>query len=213
MKHFDGFLFIFSFLLFFSCAPEIQNLHFVKQEIAAYYESGRFDKEVDAIIDEAKKKFETVEAGDSAAVIFDVDETALNNYEAIKEISFGYAPKLWDKWVEEARAPAIPGVKRLYDFLIGKGIRIIFITGRKEHHYDATIQNLNITGYTQFDTLIVKMKDDHGLKAVDFKSKKRGDLASKGYRIIGNVGDQWSDLEGPNSGIKIKIPDYLYYVE
>jgi acid phosphatase len=202
-----------SFLFFFSCAPGIKNIHFVKQELAEYYESGGFYKEVDEVINNAIKKFEAIQAGDSTAVIFDIDETALDNYEAIKEISFGYAPVLWDEWVEEARAPAIPAVKRLYDFLINKGIRIIFITGRKEHHYEATGKNLQSEGYTQFDTLIVRMQNEYGKKAVDFKSKKREELTARGYNIIGNVGDQWSDLEGLYSGIKIKIPDYLYIVE
>jgi acid phosphatase len=213
MKHFTKILILFSALLLFSCASQIQNLHFVKEEISAYYESGSFDKEVDEVINDAIKKFGSIRVEDSTAVVFDVDETALNNYEAIKEISFGYSPRLWDEWIEEARAPAISGVKKLYDYLVNKGVEIIFISGRKEHHFEATMQNLHSVGYSQFDTLIVRIKNDYGQKAVDFKSKKREELTAKGYKIIGNVGDQWSDLEGPYSGIKVKIPDYLYYVE
>lgn len=202
-----------SLLFHFSCAPGFQNIHFVKQELSEYYESGGFYKEVDEVINNAINKFESIRGGDSAVVIFDIDETALDNYEGIKEISFGYSPRLWDEWVDEARAPAIPGVKRLYDFLINRGVKVIFITGRKEHHYEATKKNLELAGYTQFDTLIVRMKNDSGKKAIEFKSKKREELTAMGYNIIGNVGDQWSDLEGPHSGIKIKVPDYLYIVE
>jgi len=35
----------------------------------------------------------------------------------------------------------------------------------------------------------------------------------KGYEIIANIGDQWSDLVGGNSGYKIKLPNYLYLID
>ncbi|KAK9228988.1 hypothetical protein WN944_021945 [Citrus x changshan-huyou] len=36
--------------------------------------------------------------------------------------------------------------------------------------------------------------------AVVHKSSERQKLTMKGYRIIGNIGDQWSDLLGTNTG-------------
>ncbi|MFB3057197.1 MAG: HAD family acid phosphatase [Ignavibacteriaceae bacterium] len=48
------------------------------------------------------------------------------------------------------------------------------------------------------------------MKSVDFKSTKRVELVQMGYEIIGTVGDQWSDFEGPYHGIQVKIPNYLY---
>ncbi|OGU77586.1 MAG: hypothetical protein A2V93_05615 [Ignavibacteria bacterium RBG_16_34_14] len=200
-------------LLVYSCSPKLTNLEFVKEEIAAYYESGEYDKKVNEIISGAVKEFESVKVEDSTAVVFDVDETALSNYQIIKEMDFGYIHEPWDKWIEEARAPAIPGVNNLYEFLIGKGIKVIFITGRKDYQYSSTFKNLHSAGYKLFDTLIVRMKNEYSLGAVDFKSKKREELTAKGYKIVGTVGDQWSDLGGLFHGIQVKIPNYLYYVE
>nr|GMC47574.1 acid phosphatase 1-like [Ipomoea batatas] len=49
--------------------------------------------------------------------------------------------------------------------------------------------------------------------AVEYKSKKRTELVKKGYRIIGNIGDQWSDLLGDNAGARtFKLPDPMYYI-
>ncbi|MCH6573702.1 MAG: hypothetical protein IH795_00645, partial [Bacteroidetes bacterium] len=79
-----------------------------------------------------------------------------------------------------------------------------------DDEYDATYKNLINQGYTEFDTLITKNKNEYGMKSVDFKSAIRVELVQRGYDIIGTVGDQWSDLEGPHHGIKIKIPNYLY---
>ena len=55
--------------------------------------------------------------------------------------------------------------------------------------------------------------DEAKMKAVDFKSTKRVWLTEQGYKIIGTVGDQWSDLEGEYHGIRVKIPNYLYLIE
>jgi acid phosphatase len=212
MKNVTKIIFFLS-LLIYSCSPKLTNLDFVKEEVAAYYESGEYDKEVAEIISDAIKEFESIKVENSTAVIFDVDETALSNYENIREMDFGYVRELWDKWIEEAKAPSIPGVKNLYDFLIEKGIKIIFITGRKDYHYSSTFKNLHSAGYTFFDTLIVRMEVEYNFGAIDFKSKKREELTAKGYKIVGTVGDQRSDLEGSFHGIQVKVPNYIYHIE
>jgi len=212
MKNFTKIFFLLS-LIIYSCSPKLTNLDFVKEEITAYYESGEFDGEVAEVISDAIKEFESIKAEDSTTVVFDVDETALSNYEILKETDFGYVRELWDKWIGEAKATAIPGVKNLYEFLIKRKIKIIFITGRKDYQYNSTFKNLHSAGYASFDTLIVRMKDEYSLGAVDFKSKKREELTANGYKIVGTIGDQWSDLQGSFHGIQVKLPNYLYYIE
>lgn len=49
--------------------------------------------------------------------------------------------------------------------------------------------------------------------AVVYKSGKRKELENDGYKIRGNVGDQWTDLLGSNAGDRtFKLPDPMYYV-
>lgn len=196
-----------------SCSPALINLDTAKDEVAKYYESGQYEKELIEIITEAKEKFSFIEVQPNSAVVFDIDETALDNYEAIKKIGFGYEKKYWDEWLEEAKAPAIPQVKDLYDFLVKKGFKIIFITGKKDYQYNAAFKNLKWVGYAEFDTLITRSKDEYKIKSVQYKSKKRKELAEKGYKIVGCVGDQLTDCQGENCGIVIKLPNYLYLVE
>jgi hypothetical protein len=53
----------------------------------------------------------------------------------------------------------------------------------------------------------------HGKTAVSYKSSERKKLEEEGYRIIGNIGDQWSDILGTNTGSRtFKLPDPLYYI-
>jgi len=196
-----------------SCSPALVNIDTAKDQIASYYESGQFERELTEIINDAKEKFSKVELEPNSAVVFDIDETTLDNYEAIKQIGFGYEKKYWDEWIEKAKAPAIHKVKDLYDFLLGKGFKIIFITGKTDYQYDATLKNMKLAGYTKFDTIITRSKDEYKIKSAQFKSQKRKELVKKGYKIAGCVGDQFSDLEGENCGIKIKLPNYLYLVD
>lgn len=52
-----------------------------------------------------------------------------------------------------------------------------------------------------------------GQKAVTFKSEIRKQLVEEGYRIWGNVGDQWSDLQGEFTGNRtFKLPNPMYFV-
>jgi acid phosphatase len=213
MKYY--FLIILSLaILFISCSPnEILNLRVAKDKVKNYYESGNFDKEMDGVVKDAEEKFSKIKISSNSVVIFDVDETALNNYGLAKQMDFGYVYDLNKKWNQELKAPAVKQVQNLYNFLIKRGIKIIFLTGRNSSEYEVTYKNLLQAGYIGFDTLLTQREDEQNLKAREFKSKKRTELARQGYEIIGTVGDQWSDLEGPYAGIKVKIPNYLYLTQ
>lgn len=212
MKSF--FLAITLALALWNCSSnQLMNLRTAKDNVRDYYESGGYDKELNEVIADAKQKFSKIEIKKNSVVIFDIDETALNNYDLAKMMDFGYVYDLNKKWNEELKAPAIPQVKGLYEYLLDKGVSIIFLTGRNSNEYDVTFENLIQVGYSEFDTLITQSKEDQKLKSQEFKSKVRNELTNKGYEIIGTVGDQWTDLNGPYSGIRIKIPNYLYEIK
>lgn len=211
--------FLFSLIfLFISCNSsestiKLVNLDAAKNAVQNYYESGTFDKECSKIIDDAIEHIERTKIIDKAAVVFDIDETALSNYEHTKSIGFGYIPNFWNNWVKEGKAKAIKETKRFYDYLISKNIHVIFISGRYAELREATLKNLIEQGYTKFDTVITRTKEEQNIPAAEFKAKKREELVKKGYEIIANIGDQWSDLVGGNSGYKIKLPNYLYLID
>ena len=165
------------------------------------------------IIKDAKEKFSKIEIKNNSAVIFDVDDTALSNYEISKRLDYGYDFNIIQEWVLSAKLPAIKQTKGLYDFLKSKNVKLIFLTGRLSEEYDATYKNLIEQGYTGFDTLIVRSKEQKKTGTQTFKSGVREALTKSGYDIIGTIGDQWTDLNGPDSGIQIKIPNYLYEVK
>lgn len=211
------FLLFFVFTLIGCSSNQLMNLSTAKDSVKDYYESGKYDAEMNEVLKDAKEKFGKIEIKKSvsggSAVIFDVDETALNNYGLAKLMDFGYVYDLNKKWNEELQAPAIKQTQELYFYLLNKGIKIIFLTGRNSSEYEVTYKNLIQTGYTKFDTLITQRADEQNLKSLELKSKKRVELTKQGYEIIGTVGDQWTDLNGPYSGIQIKVPNYLYEIK
>jgi acid phosphatase len=196
-----------------SCSAALPNIGEVKEEVISYYHSGKYEAELNNVVDKAIAEFDKVTPAEKSLVVFDIDETALSNYSFDESIDFGYVPDLWHKWVDSAKAPATGGVKRLYDFLIKKGFKVAFVTGRSENIYAPTYKNLKYAGYTIFDTLIVRNASEKNLTALDYKSKKRVELTEKGFNIAGDVGDQYSDLEGPDHGIQVKIPNYVYIIK
>lgn len=209
-----GRLFLFTTVFYLAgCSTKPVNLSVAREEVKAYYESGKFNKELAGVIKEAKEKFAKVEAKANSIIIFDVDETALDNYGLAEETGFGYVYEMNKEWNSEIKAPAVAGVKDLYDYLLARGFKIIFLTGRNFPEYEVTYKNLKKAGYTQFDTLITQRESELKLTATDFKSLKRVELTNKGYNIVGTVGDQWSDLDGPDHGIQVKIPNYLYLIK
>jgi HAD superfamily, subfamily IIIB (Acid phosphatase) len=60
---------------------------------------------------------------------------------------------------------------------------------------------------------IYRTPDYKGKGAKIYKSVIRKQLIDEGYRLRGNVGDQWSDLQGDYLADRnFKIPNPMYYV-
>jgi acid phosphatase len=189
------------------------NLDEAKNAIKDYYESGQYDRECSKVIDSAIDHIDKIIVSKKSAVIFDVDDTALSNYEQTKSIGFGYVYKLWNEFIQEGKAPAIKETKRFYNYLISKNIHIIFLTGRYPEMLETTKRNLIEQGYARYDTLIVRSENERGIPAAEFKTTKRAELTKNGYNIVACIGDQWSDLVGENTGYKIKLPNFLYLID
>lgn len=192
--------------------PILINLSDAIKAVKQYHTSDQYYQDIEKAVDEGLSNLRQLNYSSNAAFVFDIDETALSNLEYELRYNFAFDPKTWDDWVMEGRATAIPGVKRLYDSLIARNIHIIFLTGRGKEQLNITSKNLIEQGYNRFDTLICKPLEFKGKKAVEFKTNIRKQLSNK-YKIIGSVGDQWSDLEGGWTIIKIKLPNYMYFLE
>uniref|UniRef100_A0A0D3G438 Acid phosphatase n=1 Tax=Oryza barthii TaxID=65489 RepID=A0A0D3G438_9ORYZ len=116
------------------------------------------------------------------------------------------------QYVEQGSAPALAGTLRLYQRLLELGIKPVFLTVRTENQRAVTIRNLSQQGYSGWEKLV--LQPTGGLSIEAFKSGERQKLVSDGYAIVGNIGDQWSDLLGPAAGARtFKLSNRMYYVD
>lgn len=150
------------------------------------------------------------------AWVFDIDETSLSNVPYYAEHRFGaeaYNDTLFNAWTNEASAPALPATLNLFNTLKSLGYSIFFLTGRSEDYRNATVANLLSAGYNGWEGLILRQSEDLGVTAESYKSGKRKALEDLGYGIVGNVGDQWSDISGYSVGSRVfKLPNPMYYI-
>ncbi|CAM0910304.1 unnamed protein product [Alopecurus aequalis] len=119
----------------------------------------------------------------------------------------------FDEWADMAKAPALSSSLKLYNELQGLGFHIILLTGRSESQRNATEENLLFAGYQSWEKLILRQSSDIGKTAVQYKSERRAAMEVEGFKILGNSGDQWSDLIGlPVSTRSFKLPNPMYYI-
>ena len=56
------------------------------------------------------------------------------------------------------------------------------------------------------------MNDKEKMTTIEFKTSVRKEIAEKGYAIIADIGDEYSDLVGGYAEGKFKLPDPMYYI-
>jgi acid phosphatase len=191
----------------------LPNLGLVKRAVTAYHDSGQWEADTAKITNAAGAYLAGLDpAGKKMAVVFDIDETALSNWPSIRTEDYGYKPKVFDAWVMTAKAPAIRPIRDLYHLAHKKGCAIFFISGRSEALRGATEKNLRAAGYPKWDGLLLKPEDYHERSIVPFKAEQRRKLTAQGYRIVANIGDQDSDLEGGWAEKSFKVPNPAYFV-
>ncbi|GLJ54736.1 hypothetical protein SUGI_1175770 [Cryptomeria japonica] len=186
--------------------------------VGKYMERGQYLLDFKIAIEQSLAYVKDLELrGDGKdAWVFDTDETTLSNLPCYREHQYGgeaYNSTVFNEWVEQGTAPVLPSSLQLYNVLLRKGVKIFFITGRDEDYREVTTKNLMRAGYRKWSGLIMRGDNDQGTTAVKYKSGKRDELVKNGYRILGNVGDQWSDLTGTSVGSRtFKIPNPMYYI-
>lgn len=183
-----------------------------------YMTRDRYSSDSVAVADQSLAFANTVKVSDDRmdAWIFDIDETLLSNLPYYVNHGFGseiFDEIAFDKWVNEAEAPAIPASLKLYKELQQLGFTIFLLTGRSEHQRNDTERNMVYAGYSNWERLILRGPSDQGKLATQYKSEKRKELEDEGYRIRGNSGDQWSDLTGfAIARRSFKLPNPMYYI-
>jgi acid phosphatase len=197
-----------------SVTHEPPNLSPHKRQIRAYVESGQYMRDLDTVAVRASAWIEqrAARGGNRLTVVFDLDETLLFNWPHISAMDFGYVVAEWNRWVDDAKAPAIEPVREVYRTARRLGVEVVFITGRPEAQREGTERNLRAIECGDFAKLICKPPGHRG-GTVAYKSTAREQLIRDGWTIIANIGDQHSDLEGGAAERTFKLPNVFYQLD
>ncbi|XVE80714.1 hypothetical protein DITRI_Ditri15bG0002900 [Diplodiscus trichospermus] len=187
--------------------------------IEAYMIGGQYEQDVKYIVEQIESYVTGLIVGNDGmdAWILDVDDTCLSNLFYYKGKKYGcepYDPSGFKAWAMRGGCPAIPAVLGLFTKLVESRFKVFLVTGRDEETLaPATIANLHSQGFIGYGRLIFRNQTFKVKSAVVFKSEIRKQLMEQGYRIWGNVGDQWTDLQGEYLGNRtFKLPNPMYCV-
>lgn len=202
-------------------AERILNLDTLKGELKQYHACtctcGCYTKDLDHQADVAIAFLRTRaahrEGQEKLALVLDIDETTLSNWDEMTKADFAYDSAAFNAWVNTAQATAIPGTLRLYKEAQRLGVSVFFLTGRPEAQRSATEQNLRSQGFDNWQQLILRPVEQAKWTAIQYKSAVRATIVTEGYRIVESVGDQWSDLKGqPEAEFSVKYPNPFYFI-
>lgn len=200
------------------------NVGDLKRDATAYYDSGAYLTNLQQAAAPAVAWInEQAPRVARPAIVLDVDETSLSNWEVIKANDFGrvyngpcddlpHGPCGLQAFGQLAQSTVIPPTMDVFNAAKQRGAAVFFITGRQESWRAATEQNLQAVGYTGYERLIMEPTGTHYVSAADFKTPQRAAIEAEGYTIIANVGDQPSDLAGGFAQQTYLLPNPFYRI-
>jgi len=216
------------------CDRQPINLGQLKTQLKNYFRCS-YRTDLATVLADARAYVEQG-AGEVAqpAIVLDIDETSLSNWSELWQDDFGYfrggpcemkpqTPCGWRAWQLTAQASAIEPTLGLFNAARSKKVAIFFITGREEDAElrAATTDNLLKVGYFGWSELIMRASPAcRNNDTTGYKRCERKALAAKGYTIIANIGDQWSDLDpdpvdkskGSYAERIFKVPNPFYFI-
>ncbi|QJB57708.1 HAD family acid phosphatase [Pseudodesulfovibrio sp. zrk46] len=191
------------------------NLQTNMDAVAAYY-NGQYDKDVLKLSIEADifiAKTLKSRQYNKPAIVFDVDDTLLNNYSFYQRNGFQFRRSLWEQWVNMANIPAIAPIQSLYAKYVDR-VDIFIVTGRNVFQRSQTLRNLKGQGYDNWTGIFFKEEWDRKLTAKQYKTRIINQIQNTSdVQIIANFGDQESDFGSDIIGRSFRLPNLLYVTE
>ncbi|HEY9125585.1 MAG TPA: HAD family acid phosphatase [Acidobacteriaceae bacterium] len=166
-----------------------------------------------------ESRIANADPGEHLAIVLDIDETSLSNYELNKADNFNYIADHWSAWYREHKASAIKPTLELAKYAVEHHIDLFFITGRGAKDLAVTEEDLIHAGYHDRDhkplwKYLYTRPDSLG-STDDYKARMRADIETGTWKehIVLNIGDQLSDMAGsPQAELSVKLPNPYYFI-
>lgn len=141
-----------------------------------------------------KENLKELTPGKKAAVVFDLDETLLDNskYEADLIINNKtWNQETWTEWVKIEKTEAVPGAIDFIKFIMDNNMaEVFYISNRLDSaELEPTIRNMSALGFPEVDKSHFYFKTEGSDKKI-----RRDSLLNNNYEIVMLVGDNLSDF-------------------
>jgi predicted secreted acid phosphatase len=174
------------------------------------------------------------------AIVLDVDDTTLLTWNYEIASNWAYNPTTNADYVNGQLFPAVPGMVRMVNWAAKHHIAVFYLTGRPDTQEAATLGNLTHDGigvdagypapttlpngedglftkpavndYPAYLKKACAGDTDGKCTTIHYKAATRKHIESLGYDIIGNFGDQYSDLKGGFADRTFKLPNPNYFL-
>jgi hypothetical protein len=216
------------------------NIDTLKKQLKDYH-AGNYLKDIAKVMEGARRHVENrvddnkklpPEQMKRLAIVLDIDETSLSNWDNIKGNDFGFIPGGpcflerglacgFNEWIDQASAPAIKPTLDFFNDVKKLDVAVFFITGRRKSQRAATMANLDRAGFEGWAALATRPDDDHQDSIVPFKAGERKKvMEERKYTNVANIGDQKSDLIDEENGerdqfseCQFKLPNPYYFIK
>ncbi|QCE35596.1 acid phosphatase [Acetobacteraceae bacterium] len=199
-----------------------ENISDLASSLVRYHENGQYLRDFDKVVHQATKYLEkNAKLSKKQAIVLDIDETTLSQWEVIKANQFAYfksggchlpsGPCSEKGWIKKERAVAFDSTRSLIEEAQKRHVAVFFITGRSEKYRSHVIKNLHKEHINNWTSLYMRGIGDVR-SAIDYKTPLRKNIEAQGYQIILNMGDQPTDLVGGHGGKTFLLPNPFYKV-
>ena len=130
---------------------------------------------------------------ENKAVVFDIDETVLDNSKYAAWMATTGKPwsnDTWEAWCNAGEATAVPGSLDFAYYLTERGIKIFYVSNRPYSTTESTVANLKNLGFPFADSDHVFLQED-----TSDKGPRLERIGALGYEIILFAGDSLEDFD------------------
>lgn len=127
------------------------------------------------------------------AIIVDLDETILDNtgYEArLVTDKVAHTSQRFTDWVNRAEAGAVPGAVEFLRYADSRGVRVFYVTNRKQIEKAGSATNLKKLGFPKVNDETLLVRPEKG----DSSKEPRRVAVSARYHVVLLMGDNLNDF-------------------
>src|SRR6185369_1642040 len=110
-----------------------------------------------------------------------------------------YTPQAWTAWCNRAEGGAVPGALEFLNYAYRRGVRVSYITNRRQTEKAGTVANLKKLGFPDVSEETVMIREQGSTSS---KESRRQIVRSR-YRVVLLVGDNLNDFNDDFAGKSI----------